>query len=180
MHPILRPVLSTGLLLCALSAIADPLTDAALAIDAGRHRQALQLLTPLANSGNSLAQYRLGLLYYHGQGVSEDERLAIYWWKKAASQGSAEAMYQLGTAFLFGVQAAKLVPDPDREAATWFFQAGSAGHSEAQYMLGHLFLAGKGVVESRNEAANWFRKAAAQGHVEAKKSLGVLEASRKE
>lgn len=163
-------------LLTATPAFAtDPLTDAVRAIEAGRHSQAVQLLTPLANSGNSLAQYRLGVLYYNGQGVPEDEQQAIYWWKKAAAQGYTEAMFQLGSAYLFGAQTAKLVPDPDREAAMWYFQAASAGHAEAQYHLGLLFLAGKGVVDNRQEAARWMRKAAAQGHPEAKKALAAIE-----
>lgn len=156
----------------------DPLTDALRALDSGRHAQAATLLQPLANNGNALAQYRLGMMYYNGQGVPEDEKQAIYWWKKAAAQGYVEAMFQLGSAYLFGSQAAKFVPDPDREAATWYFQAASAGHAEAQYHLGLLFLAGKGVVDNRQEAARWMRKAAAQGHPEAKKALSSIEPSK--
>lgn len=178
MNLYLRLVLVTGFLLCSLAATAEPLAEASQAIDAGQHGKAIQLLTPLANAGNPQAQYRLGLLHYHGQGVPEDERLAISLWKKAASQGSAEAMFQIGNAFLLGTQAAKLVADPDREAATWYFQAASRGLSEAQYMLGHLFLAGKGVAENRREAINWFRKAASQGHDEAKKALDSIESKR--
>jgi TPR repeat protein len=159
-------------------AAADPLADAVKAIEAGRHAQAAQMLLPLANAGNSLAQFRLGSLYYNGQGVPEDEKQAIYWWKKAAAQGYAEAMFQLGSAYLFGSQTAKIVPDPDREAATWYFQAASAGHAEAQYHLGLLFLAGKGVVDSRVEAARWMKKAAAQGHPEAKKALAAIEGTK--
>lgn len=156
----------------------DPLADALRTLEAGRHQQGIQMLTPLANAGNALAQYRLGMLYYHGQGVNEDEKMAIYWWKKAAEQGNVESMFQLGSAYLFGTQTAKFVPDPDREAAIWYFQAASAGHVEAQYHLGLLFLAGKGVVENRQESARWMQKAAAQGHPEAKKALPKIDTSR--
>lgn len=178
MRPYLRLTVFAGFLSWTLAATADPLTDATQAIDAGQHRKALELLTPLANAGNPQAQNRLALLYYHGQGATEDERQAVAWWKKAAALGHADAMFQLGNAFLLGNQTAKLVADPDREAATWFFKAASAGHAEAQYMLGHLFLAGKGVMESRREAANWFRKAASQNHAEAKRALESVEARR--
>lgn len=171
--------LFTALLLIATPAAADPLADAVRAIEAGRHNQGAQMLMPLANGGNSLAQFRLGMLYYHGQGVPEDEAQAIHWWRKAAAQGYTEAMFQLGSAYLFGSQTAKIVPDPDREAATWYFQAASAGHAEAQYHLGLLFLAGKGVVDNHREAARWMKKAAAQGHAEAKKALSAIEASNK-
>jgi len=157
---------------------ADPLAEAIRAADTGRYGQAAQLLTPLAAAGNTTAQYRLGMLYYMGHGVPEDEKQAIVLWKKAAAQGSTDAMYQLGSAFLFGSQAAKIVPDPDREAATWYFQAASADHAEAQYHLGLLFLAGKGVVESRTEAARWMRKAASQGHPEAKRALTMIESGK--
>lgn len=160
-------------------AAASPLAEAIQAIEAGNHKQAAQLLTPLANGGNAVAQFRLGMLHYLGQGVPEDERQAVIYWKKAAAQGSVEAMYHLGSAYLFGTQAARTVPDPDREAATWYFQAASAGHPDAQYHLGLLFLAGKGVIDSRIEAARWMRKAAAQGHAEAKKALSIIESSGK-
>ncbi|HLA36203.1 MAG TPA: tetratricopeptide repeat protein [Rhodocyclaceae bacterium] len=172
-----RLVLAVLCLAIAASSYATPLDDAIKAIDAGRDAQAFQLLTPLANEGNAQAQYRLGILYYHGKGAPEDENLAIYWWKKAAAQGNSEAMFHIANAYLFNPKAEKMVSDPDREAAIWFFQAASAGHAEAQYYLGLLFLAGKGVVENRREAIRWFRKAADQGHAEARKAIESAEKS---
>lgn len=150
---------------------AQTLDDGLKAINEGRYAKAIEVLTPLANGNNAYAQLRLGSLHYHGQGTPEDEKLALHWWKKAAAQGNADAMFQIANAYLFGNQAAKSVVDPDREAAVWYFQAASAGHAEAQYHLGLLFLAGKGVVDSQEEAARWFRKAADQGHAEAKRAL---------
>jgi len=170
-----KRLLLIGLMSVALSANADALRDGQSAYETGRYAEAIQLLTPLANQSNSQAQFRLGMMYYHGQGVPEDEKLAVYWLKKAAAQGHVEAMFELGQAFLLGSQTAKMVPDPDREAAVWYFQAASVGHAEAQYHLGLLFLAGKGVIESRREAQAWFRKAAAQGHAEAKKAISRVD-----
>ena len=158
-------------------AIGSSLDEALKALEAGSNFKAVETLTKLANEGNALAQFRLGGLYYHGQGVAEDEVTAIYWWKKSAASGNAEAMYQIGHAYLFGTTAAKTVADPDREAAIWYFQAASAGHAEAAYTLGLLFLAGKGVVEDRTEAIRWFRHAAAKGHIEASKAAETAEKS---
>lgn len=166
------------LVACTVCQADDRLNNALQAIDSGRHGQAAQLLLPLANAGNPLAQYRLGMIYYNGQGIPEDEKQAVFWWKKAAAQGYVEAMFQLGSAYLFGSSTARFVPDPDREAATWYFQAASAGHAEAQYHLGLLFLAGKGVIDNRQEAARWMKKAAGQGHPEAKKALSSIESAR--
>lgn len=170
---------AAAVLLTALPVHAQNLDEALRAVNEGRHAQALQLLTPLANANNAYAQLRLGMLHYYGQGTREDEQLAIHWWSKAAAQGNAEAMFQIANAYLFGSQVSRSVVDPDREAAIWYFQAASAGHAEAQYHLGLLFLAGKGVVDSHEEAARWFRKAADQGHVEAKKAIGNIEEARK-
>ena len=171
-------LLITSLLVYPLAAAADPLAAGQQAYESGRYAQALQLLAPLANQSNSQAQFRLGMMHYHGQGVPEDEKQAIFWLRKAAAQGNVEAMFELGNAYLLGNQTAKLVPDPDREAALWYFQAASAGHAESQYHLGLLFLAGKGVIDSRKEAMAWFKKAAAQGHAEAKKAVGRVESGK--
>lgn len=175
---VLQILLFASVIAFAHPAAADALSDGLQAYEAGRFGQALQLLTPLAKQSNSQAQFRLGTMYYQGQGVPEDEKLAVYWLKRAAVQGHTGAMFELGNAYLLGREASRLVPDPDREAALWYFQAASAGHADAQYHLGLLFLAGKGVVESRKEAANWFKKAATQGHPEAKRALGHVETSR--
>ena len=155
--------------------LAQTMDDATKVIAAGRHADAAKMLQPLADGGDPRAQYELGNLYYHGQGLPEDEKLALFWWKKAAAYGHVESMYQLANAYLFGTEAAKFVPDPDREAAIWYFQAASAGHVEAQYHLGLLFLAGKGVVDNRQEASRWFRQAAKSGHEDAKKALRSME-----
>jgi TPR repeat protein len=168
-------------LACALLPVlpvkATPLDDALKVLEAGGDAKAVEVLTKIANEGNPLAQLRLGDLYFHGKGVVEDENTAIFWWKKSAASGNAEAMYQIAHAYLFGNTAAKGVADPDREAATWYFQAASAGHAEAAYTLGLLFIAGKGVVEDRNEAMRWFRLAAGKGHAEARKALETTEKS---
>lgn len=164
-------------LLPALPTAATPLDDALKVLEAGSNPKAVEVLTRIANDGNPLAQLRLGDLYFHGKGVTEDENMAIFWWKKSAASGNAEAMYQIAHAYLFGNTAAKGVADPDREAATWYFQAASAGHAEAAYTLGLLFIAGKGVIEDRNEAIRWFRVAASKGHVEARKAMETTEKS---
>jgi TPR repeat protein len=147
---------------------AEPIDDANRAFEAGRFEQAARLLAPLAQHGHPVAQLRLGILYFQGSGVKENERQAIAWWRRSADQGNLDAMYQLGNAFAFGNEAAKTVPDPDREAAWWYFQAASAGHRDAQYGLALMFLAGKGVIESRAEALRWMQRAAEQGHADAR------------
>jgi TPR repeat protein len=151
--------------------LAGPLEDGTRAYDAGNYVNAIEIFKPLAAQGDAKAQFRLGMLFYNGQGVPEDEKLAVTWLLKAAKQGNVDAMFELGNAYLVGNQAPKLVEEPDREAAIWFHQAARAGHMNAQYYLGLLFLAGNGVQQSRANAELWFGKAAAQGHSEAKRAI---------
>ena len=163
-----------GLLVFSYSAFAGALEDGLKAYENGRYSQAIEWLTPLAKQNNPQAQFRIGMMNYHGQGTPESEKLAVDWLKKAAAQGYTEAMFELGNVFLVGNQATQLSPDPDREAAIWYNKAAEAGHASAQYHLGLLFLAGNGVIKNDEYARLWFKRAANQGHVEAQKSLGVV------
>lgn len=171
----MRPakILLTLMMLAALGAQAAPLDDALQAYKAGKFSQSAELLTPLAQGGNAVAQQHLGMLYYHGRGVKEDELAAADLWKKSAAQGNVEAMFRLAYAYTFSDKVAKTVADPELEAAKLYYEAANAGHAEAQFNLGMMFLTGKGVVKDRSEALRWIQMAAAQGHAEAKSFLST-------
>ena len=49
-----------------------------------------------AVGGDAEAQSNLGLMYEIGEGVPEDDKEAVKWYRKAAEQGDAEAQYNLG------------------------------------------------------------------------------------
>jgi TPR repeat protein len=171
------PLLLSALLLATPVAVLgqEALGKAEQALAAGKFSDAAALLRPLAQSGDAEAQYRLGMLYYHGQGVAEDERAAVEWWKKSAAQNNVKAMFELGNAFTFGNDTPKLVDDADQEAARWYFHAANAGHVDAMYSLGLIFLAGKGVYKSELEAAKWMQRAARGGHPDASNYAGQLK-----
>ncbi len=57
---------------------------------------ALREWRPLAEQGNALAQFNLGLMYMEGKGVPQDDAEAVKWYRKAAEQGVTEAQYNLG------------------------------------------------------------------------------------
>src|SRR5262249_7972656 len=57
---------------------------------------ALRLLTALAQKGDVDSQGNLGVMYYSGDGVPKDLALAMFWLRKAADQGSAQAQLKLG------------------------------------------------------------------------------------
>ena len=48
-----------------------------------------------AEQGHAHAQNNLGLMYYKGLGVAQDDAEAGRWFRKAAEQGHAEAQFYL-------------------------------------------------------------------------------------
>ena len=62
----------------------------------GDYATAFQEFKPLADKGYDRVQFRLGLMYYDGQGVPQDYAEAVKWFRKAAEQGNAAAQYNLG------------------------------------------------------------------------------------
>ena len=52
-----------------------------------------------ADKGDADAAYKLGGLYYRGEGVKQDYDEAAKWYAKAAAQGLAAAEFTLGTLY---------------------------------------------------------------------------------
>lgn len=61
------------------------LSMSALAVD-------VATLTKQAESGNKIAQFNLGIMYFDNKDYAE----AVDWYQKSANQGFAEAQYNLG------------------------------------------------------------------------------------
>ena len=57
---------------------------------------ALREWKPLAEQGNTDAQYNLGVMYGKGRGVPQDDKTALKWYRLAAEQGNAAAQHNLG------------------------------------------------------------------------------------
>ena len=49
-----------------------------------------------SEKGNSIAQYRLGMLYLKGEEIPVQVEEAVKWLQKAADQENEWALYQLG------------------------------------------------------------------------------------
>lgn len=157
-----------GVLLSSAAYAQEPLSTATDLIAKARYAEAATVLQALVKAGNPAAQYHLGVLYYNGKGVAEDEKKAVQLLTSSAEQGNVDAMYQLGNAFTFGNETPRLVADADTEAASWYFKAAKLGNPDAQYSLGLMFMAGKGLEKSEKEASYWMQQAAKNGHKDAK------------
>lgn len=80
-----------------------------------------------AESGDSISQTNLGVMYHNGEGVSQDDKQAVYWWTLAAKQGDASSQYNLGVLYHNG----KGVPQDYKQAYVWFSIAAENGYSDA-------------------------------------------------
>lgn len=118
-----------------------------------------------AAKGLAPAQYRLGVLYERGLGVTRDPALARSWYQRAAERGNARAMHNLAVLLADGGGA-----KPEySEAAIWFRKAAERGVKDSQYNLAILYARGMGVAQDLVESYGWFAAAAAQGDGDAGK-----------
>jgi len=125
-----------------------------------------------AEQGNAQAQFSLGVMYTEGEGVVQDDKEAVAWYRKAAEQGYTMAQITLGLMYFIGDG----VAENHKEAVKWFSKSAEQGEETAQYYLGVMYDNGYGVIEDNKEAVKWYRKAAEQGHAKAQYLLGTMYA----
>jgi len=94
---------------------------------------ALSEWVPLANDGNTSAQYHLGIMYRNGKGVSKDYTEALKWFRLAAKQDNIDQHLK----FVF-----------------------MSSNINAQITLGKMYEDGQGVSQDYTEALKWYLAAA--------------------
>jgi TPR repeat protein len=133
-----------------------------------------QLLAPWlearAKTGDAISQYRLGVLYALGEGVTQDYQRAASLFKTAAEDGVTEAEYNVAVMYAEGLGIGR---DPN-QAVYWYRKAASQGSASAAFNLGVAYSNGVGVERSMEQAAQWFRRAAEAGVVNAQFNIGLL------
>jgi TPR repeat protein len=172
---VLRAGLALGLSLTLAAPVWSQTDDGYAAYERGDYTAAKRIWTPLAERGDALAQYNLGLLYHHGLGVERGLFQAAKWYVRAAENGDADAQNAIGDLYVAGLWGKK----DYAKAATWYELAAEQGHVEAQRKLGDLLARGKGVKRNTDMAMAWLRTAADKGDAKARRRLRELEAKRK-
>ena len=81
----------------------------------------------LSEKGDAVAQYNLGVIYATGEGVPENDALAVKWYRKAAHQGDASAQNNLAFMYANGVG----VPENFIRAYIWWSMAKTQGNKNA-------------------------------------------------
>ena len=93
----IKTLLATLVLSLSLAApvLAGPFEDGDAAYQNGDYATAMRLWQPLAEQGDAIVQFRLGLLYYWGHGVLQDSVQdyveAHKWFNLAAARGNKHA-----------------------------------------------------------------------------------------
>lgn len=139
--------------------------------DSKEYEKAFEELHPLARKGNPTAQTYIGLMFFDGNGVSQDRKEAYDWLRKAAEQGNRVSQFYLGLMRYFGDG----VPTNLNEAKHWFQNLAEQGDANGQYYLGVMLYRGEGGPEDIYMARKWFQKSAAQGNKEATDSLKYMD-----
>lgn len=150
-------VLSVGF---AVPVVAGLYEEALNAHNRGDYSTALRLFRPLAEQGDTNAEFFLGAMYQFGRGVPRDDAKAVKWFRKAAAQGDTGAQNHLGFMYKRG----RGVPQDYAEAARWYRKAAEQGHIASQYFLGLSYSLGRGVPQDYVLAHMWMDLAASQGH----------------
>jgi hypothetical protein len=132
------------------------LREAGSALDRGEFAAALQLIQPLADQGEPLAEYALGGMYAYGFGVTRSYPEAVKWLRTAAGKGIAPAQYELGYMYENG----QGVTQDFAEAARWYRMAAEQGDDSSEVNLGYLYESGKGVARDLVQAYKWYHLAA--------------------
>jgi len=151
-----------ALVLSILVLIAPAWADFKAGMDA-YHRSdyaaALHEWQPLAEQGQAVAQYQLGLLYANGKGVTKDDAKARQWYEKAAIQGHTEAQVNLGVLLMYARGGQQ-----DYKMAVYYLRlAANQGNDLAQRRLGQMYERGEGVQQDYVKAYMWYSLGTANG-----------------
>ncbi len=125
----------------------------------GRFAEAYQALTAAAIAGDPLAARYVGVMYDTGEGVRQDQREAVEWYRRAAALGDPIAMFNVAVSYDSGIGVAR----NHRQAARWYRRGAALHDSRAEYNLALMYRSGDGVPRSAAEAERLFQAAARDG-----------------
>ena len=151
----------------------DPFQQGLDAYLAGDYATAQGIWRPLAEAGDMVAAFNIGILYAQGLGVTKDPAQAFRWYKMAADADYAPAQFNLGAAYREGAG----VEVDMFQAAHWWSKSAAQDHPQATFNLATLYFHGNGVQRDRDRAQALYQKAAELGDPRAQQILAKLKAA---
>ena len=140
------------------------------AYDKGDYKTALREWLPLAEQGDSDAQYNMGVMYDFGKGVPQDYKEAVKWYRLSAEQGDATAQYNVGLMYKNG----QGVPQDYKTAVKWYRLSAEQGEANAQNNLGFMYGEGHGVPQDYLRAHMWYNLGASNGSEKAPENRDIV------
>ena len=131
----------------------------------GRNR--IPETTKKAELGDLESQLQLANYYRWEIKSDPNFKEALKWYMKAAEQGDASALNNLGCMYFMGDG----VEESEEKAFKLFHKSAEIGNNSSQYSVGLMIHEGVGTMTNKEEAVKWIRLAAEQGHAEAQKML---------
>ena len=126
----------------------------------------LEEFKSLGEQGNTDAQFKVGLIYYKGQGVPVDYPEALNWFRKAAENGHQWAQFNAG----YMCKNGEGEPQNYKEALKYYYAAAEQGNRLAQYNLGEMYEKGQGISKDEVHALMWYSLAAIRGETQAREA----------
>jgi len=137
--------------------------------------KAFVLFTELHQAEHHLAHMKLGQMYYHGQGVAQDQATAKQLLLLAAQNGVPEAKNWIMILFKESMTGDSENTDNSPEEVTWLNFAADNGDPEALAMKGKCMLYGtQGFHQNVQQGLQTLQTAAEQNSVLAQRELGVV------
>ena len=116
------------------------------------------------------ALLNLGILYFLGDGVENDEKKAFLYIQNSANQNETRAYAIMGILHESG----KGIRKNFSQAASFYRKGALRGDVFAQFHLGRIYYKGTGVPQDYNEALYWYHKAAEEKYSLAQYNLGKM------
>lgn len=116
--------------------------------DEKKYEDAFPILLKAANGENAQAQCLLAQMYGAGYGVEPDSDEMLKWYKRAASNGSGEGMFNVG--FQYGID------ENYAEALKWYIMASEKNFNQSYLEIGNIYKDGKGVDKDIVSAIKWY------------------------
>lgn len=116
------------------------------------YAEALRILRPLADQGDTNAQADMGYMYLNGFGVEKNGGEAVRWFFRSADNGNPKAQAMLADLYFHGESG---LSRNLALSAKWDRRAADQGYPDAEYDLGALYANGFGVPKDEVEAMKW-------------------------
>ena len=104
----------------------DELLQASKLHRIGATAESVAIWQRLASQGQVDAQYNLGVIYQHADGVEQDFGAALQWYALAAEQGDSEAQQAIGSMYMRGLG----VKRDERAGIRWIMLRTVVAHHE--------------------------------------------------